>query len=231
MNVVLLANTPDPEKVVALAAKLCYSKATVNDLKEKIEKKDQENFIKHLADVGHESTFEHASFTFGIEGVSRAFSHQLVRHRIASFSQQSQRYCDFENEDFNYIMPREVSASGDGIKTDFMRGMTYSKKVYDELRKQGISPQDARFALPNAAETKIIVTMNVRSLRHFFNLRCCSRSQWEIRKVAFAMYQICKDIAPNLFSGCGPSCVVNGECPEGNRTCGTQDEMKEIYGE
>ena len=225
-NVILIAHTPEAEKVVAMAAKICYAKdVSIKKLQKKINDNDVSAFITKLLESGHESPFEHISFTFGIEGISRACSHQLVRHRMASFSQRSQRYC-FE-DGFNYIEPEDINENENEDKffRDFMR---HSKKVYSKLIDKGVKPEDARMVLPNACETKIIVTMNARELLHFFKLRCCKRAQKEIREVAFMMKNICRKVAPNVFQYAGPNCL-KGYCTEGEKSCmKDNDNIKKI---
>ena len=225
-NVILIAHTPEAEKVVAMAAKICYAKdVSIKKLQKKINDNDVSAFITKLLESGHESPFEHISFTFGIEGISRACSHQLVRHRIASFSQRSQRYC-FE-DGFNYIEPEDINENENEDKffRDFMR---HSKEVYSKLIDKGVKPEDARMVLPNACETKIIVTMNARELLHFFKLRCCKRAQKEIREVAFMMKNICRKVAPNVFQYAGPNCL-KGYCTEGEKSCmKDNDNIKKI---
>ena len=223
-NVILIAHTPEAEKVVAMAAKICYAKnVSIKKLQKKINDNDVSAFITKLLESGHESPFEHISFTFGIEGISRACSHQLVRHRMASFSQRSQRYC-FE-DGFNYIEPEDINENEDKIFRDFMR---HSKEVYSKLIDKGVKPEDARMVLPNACETKIIVTMNARELLHFFKLRCCKRAQKEIREVAFMMKNICRKVAPNIFQYAGPNCL-KGYCTEGENSCmKDNDNIKKI---
>ena len=225
-NVILIAHTPEAEKVVAMAAKICYAKdVSIKKLQKKINDNDVSAFITKLLESGHESPFEHISFTFGIEGISRACSHQLVRHRMASFSQRSQRYC-FE-DGFNYIEPEGINENEneDKIFRDFMR---HSKEVYSKLIDKGVKPEDARMVLPNACETKIIVTMNARELLHFFKLRCCKRAQKEIREVAFMMKNICRKVAPNIFQYAGPNCL-KGYCTEGENSCmKDNDNIKKI---
>ena len=223
-NVILIAHTPEAEKVVAMAAKICYAKnVSIKKLQKKINDDDVSTFITKLLESGHESPFEHVSFTFGIEGISRACSHQLVRHRVASFSQRSQRYC-FE-DGFNYIEPDDMNEEEDKFFRDFMR---YSKEVYSKLVDKGVKPEDARMVLPNACETKIIVTMNARELLHFFKLRCCKRAQKEIREVAFMMKNICRRVAPNIFQYAGPNCL-KGYCTEGENSCmKDNDNIKKI---
>ena len=223
-NVILIAHTPEAEKVVAMAAKICYAKnVSIKKLQKKINDDDVSTFITKLLESGHESPFEHVSFTFGIEGISRACSHQLVRHRMASFSQRSQRYC-FE-DGFNYIEPDDMNDEEDKFFRDFMR---HSKEVYSKLVDKGVKPEDARMVLPNACETKIIVTMNARELLHFFKLRCCKRAQKEIREVAFMMKNICRKVAPNVFQYAGPNCL-KGYCTEGENSCmKDNDNIKKI---
>ena len=223
-NVILIAHTPEAEKVVAMAAKICYAKdVSIKKLQKKINDNDVSAFITKLLESGHESPFEHISFTFGIEGISRACSHQLVRHRMASFSQRSQRYC-FE-DGFNYIEPDDMNDEEDKFFRDFMR---HSKEVYSKLIDKGVKPEDARMVLPNACETKIIVTMNARELLHFFKLRCCKRAQKEIREVAFMMKNICRKVAPNVFQYAGPNCL-KGYCTEGENSCmKDNDNIKKI---
>ena len=223
-NVILIAHTPEAEKVVAMAAKICYAKdVSIKKLQKKINDNDVSAFITKLLESGHESPFEHISFTFGIEGISRACSHQLVRHRMASFSQRSQRYC-FE-DGFNYIEPDDMNDEEDKFFRDFMR---HSKEVYSKLVDKGVKPEDARMVLPNACETKIIVTMNARELLHFFKLRCCKRAQKEIREVAFMMKNICRKVAPNVFQYAGPNCL-KGYCTEGEKSCmKDNDNIKKI---
>ncbi|MBQ4617152.1 MAG: FAD-dependent thymidylate synthase [Clostridia bacterium] len=249
MHVTLIAHTPDPEKAVAAAAKLCYSSSDVQTLMDNLTPEKVESFVELLSSYGHESPIEHVSFTFGIEGISRSCTHQLVRHRIASYSQKSQRYVS--EKGFEYITPPAVAADETALAA-YEATMEQISQAYNtladilekthtaELIAQGKSEQDAaraarkiaiedaRFVLPNACETKIIVTMNARTLMNFFRHRCCNRAQWEIRAVADEMLRLCREAAPALFSHAGPSCV-NGACPEGAMTCGRIKEMRERY--
>jgi len=246
----LIAHTPEPEKIVATAAKLCYSSSDISSLKEGLTEDKTRSFIEMLASIGHESVFEHVSFTFGIEGISRACSHQLVRHRIASYSQKSQRYVN-ENG-FEFITPPEIEELPEA-KAEFDRLMEQIKESYDKIadlltanhtarltaegldektaasKARKLANEDARFVLPNACETKIVVTMNVRSLFNFFEHRCCNRAQWEIRAVAEEMLRLCKEAAPNIFCHAGPSCIVSGKCPEGKMSCGKMKEVQAKY--
>ncbi|HDN05813.1 MAG TPA: FAD-dependent thymidylate synthase, partial [Candidatus Bathyarchaeota archaeon] len=155
----------------------------------------------------------HACFTFSIEGVSRAMTHQLIRHRIASYTQQSQRYVTYNTLE-NYVTPPSIRNNKEAKKL-FDETLAKISEVYQKLLRMNIPKEDARFILPNAAKTNIIVTMNARELRHFFNLRCCMRAQWEIREVAIEMLRQVKKVAPALFENAGPSCVELGYCPEG----------------
>ena len=223
LKVELLRHTPAPEEAIALAAKLCYSKASIDDLKDRISQKDQSSFIEKLMSMGHESVLEHVSFTFGVEGVSRVLLAQLTRHRIASFSVQSQRYVSYENG-FGYIIPESISALGEEAVRKYYKQMETIESWYIDWQKQlgnqgEKSNEDARFVLPNACETRIVMTMNVRELRHFFSLRMCSRAQWEIRRMAAEMFRLCYETAPSLFLDAGPACL-RGRCPEGEKSCG-----------
>lgn len=231
-HVTLLEYTPNPDKIVALAAKLCYSDSDIMGLKEKIDEKEQAKFIEKLTSFSHYSPIEHASFTFGIEGVSRAFLAQITRHRIASFSVKSQRYVG-ASENFNYIIPPTIEALGEDAVKEYTEEMKTIGSWYEKWQEKlggnkESSNEDARFVLPNAAETKMVMTMNARELRHFFSLRCCNRAQWEIREVAWQMLKLCKEVAPALFANAGPSCV-SGRCAEGAKTCGKMAEVKEKY--
>ena len=217
MKVKLLRYTSEPERTVALAAKLCYSPLELADLDAKLDQETIQNFVLKLIDLGHFSALEHASFTFAAEGVSRALTHQLVRHRIASYSQQSQRYVSGHN--FAPIMPLSVQANAHAAQR-FTQLMNNIKNTYDELIALGIDKEDARYVLPNAAGSKLIITMNARSLFNFFELRCCQRAQWEIRRLAEIMLAEAKKTAPVLFSKAGPSCVTRGICREGELSCG-----------
>ncbi len=215
MRVELLEHTPDPEHLVALAAKLCYSNADIDELLQRVTAEQTTAFIHKLLKMGHLSPFEHINFTFGIEGISRAASHQLVRHRIASYSQQSQRYVTYQN--LECVVPPSISSAG--LSSRFSEAMEYLQGLYREFIESGIPAEDARFVLPNACATKIIVTMNARELMHFFRLRCCNRAQWEIRAMAVEMLVCVKAVAVNIFANSGPACV-DGNCPEGEMSCG-----------
>lgn len=249
MKVKLLAHTPQPEKVIAMAAKLCYSPVGVDEIEKNLTDESVEKFLNMLIDMGHESPLEHVTFTFGIEGISRSCSHQIVRHRIASFSQQSQRYVKLNQ--FEYIIPPQIEKIEEAKKL-FIESMKRDQEDYDrlvemlfekhykELLAQGknenqaksqaekIAIEDARYVFPNACETKMVFTINVRSLYNFFEHRCCERAQWEIRELATQMLKQVKEVAPILFKNCGPKCV-KGPCTEGNMTCGKIVSIKEKF--
>ena len=216
MKVTLITHTPEPEKVIASAAKLCYSSSDIETLMNGLTPEKIETFIKKLADLGHQSPLEHCTFTFGIEGVSRALTHQLVRHRIASYSQKSQRYV--KEGQFEYVTPPSIAQNLADV-TVFKDFMEHCQQAYDYFIENGIPAEDARFVLPNACETKLVMTINIRSLLHFFDERCCERAQWEIRQMADIMLNICKEVAPNIFAKAGASCV-RGKCKEGKMCCG-----------
>lgn len=225
IKVKLIQHTPEPERTVALAARLCYSPVGVEQLEERLSEQEVEKFVRKLGSLGHLSTFEHASFTFAIEGVSRVLTHQLVRHRIASYSQQSQRYVAERN--FEYIIPLSVK-NNPKAEQKFVAMMNQIKATYNELCDMGIDKEDARYVLPNATETKIVVTMNARSLLNFFELRCCVRAQWEIRSLAQLMLAEVRKVAPVLFEKAGAACESKGICTEGEMTCGRLEVLKRM---
>lgn len=249
LKVTLITHTPNPLKTVAMAAKLCYSKAGIEKINENMSDEDAKNFMEMLLTFGHLSPLEHASFTFGIEGVSRTLTHQLVRHRLASYSQQSQRYVN--EKQFEYIVPPAIKEDEEAL-AEFSKSMEDIQASYDNIRdiltknhtkkliKEGLDEkearskalklanEDARFVLPGACESKIIVTMNVRELKHFFTLRTCTRAQWEIREMATEMLKLAKKVSPVLFKDAGPSCV-RGKCTEGAMTCGRAKEIREKF--
>jgi len=249
MKVTLIAHTNLPEKLVAASAKLCYSAAEISTVMDGLTEEKTADFVDMLADIGHESPIEHASFTFGIEGVSRSLLAQLTRHRMASYSVQSQRYVMADQ--FEYVFPPEIAAIPEAAE-EYRQAMIEDQAHYDKLtailkekhlknnlasgmpekaaaraaEKQAI--EDARFVLPNACATKIMMTMNARSLHNFFKHRCCNRAQWEIRELAEQMFRLCAQVAPHLFKHAGPPCA-NGACPEGKMSCGKAAEMREHY--
>lgn len=221
MQVELLYHTPDPERAIATAARLCYAPVGAKELMETMPPERVASVLSTIMKGGHFSALEHVSYTFAIDGVSRALTHQLVRHRLASFNQQSQRYVRF-GSDLQVVKPGSVAAS-DEASAVFDGVVEAAKAAYTELLELGIPAEDARYVLPNAAETKIVVTMNVRELLHFFGLRCCNRAQWEIRELAHRMLELVRPTAPYVFLDAGAGCV-RGACPEGKMACGTPYE-------
>lgn len=217
MHVKLVRHTPEPERTVAMSARLCYSPIGAAQLEERISDEQAANLVRRLVSMGHLSTLEHVTFTFAIEGVSRVLTHQLVRHRIASYSQQSQRYV--KEHDFETILPPSIAANAEA-QAKFSALMEEIQSLYNEFTEAGIPAEDARYILPNAAETKIVCTFNARSLLNFFSLRCCTRAQWEIRALANKMLAECKKVAPVIFENAGPTCVSEGVCHEGAMSCG-----------
>lgn len=226
MSVKLLSHTPDAENLIAKAAKLCYSASTIPELIERVNKEDARTFIKKLIGMGHDSPLEHVTFSFGVEYISRVLTHQLVRHRIASYSQQSQRYVKLDNT-FEFIVPKSIEGNRLAYE-EYIRLMEVVHKIYKALLDVDIPPEDARYVLPNATETKIFITMNARTLLHFFNKRCCNRAQWEIRDMAFDMLVEVKKVAPLLFHDAGPNCVA-GQCGEGEMACGKHGQVRHKY--
>lgn len=248
-KVTLLAYTPAPEKTVAMSAKLCYSSSQIESIADGLSEDKVASFVDMLAEIGHESPIEHASFTFGIENVSRSFLAQITRHRIASYSVQSQRYVSENN--FEFVVPPEIEALPEA-KAEFLKAMEEDCRHYEkiteilkekhkqEFLQEGKSEkqaeraaekkaiEDARFVLPNACETKMICTFNARSLLNFFSHRCCNRAQWEIRDVATQMLFLVREVAPHIFAHAGPPCL-RGACPEGKMSCGKAAVVREEF--
>lgn len=211
LSVRLIAHTTDPVRVVAAAAKLCYSASPAADLFDGLDTEAARGFLQKLRSVGHLSPFEHASFTFSIDGLSRVASHQLVRHRIASFSQQSQRYVTMGAP--KVIQPPSVSGSPEAAAI-FAEQTAAAHDAYLRLVESGVPKEDARFILPHGWETSLVLTMNARELHHFFSIRLCRRAQWEIRALAREMLMLVLEAAPELFEPTGPACVAEGTCRE-----------------
>ena len=217
MQVELLYHTPDPERAIATAARLCYAPVGASELMETMPDDKVRSVLRTVISSGHLSTLEHASYTFAVDGVSRALTHQLVRHRLASYNQQSQRYVKFTNG-LACVKPDSVKENPE-VEAVFDQAIEAAVAAYQKLLEAGVPAEDARYLLPNAAESKIVITMNVRELLHFFNLRCCNRAQWEIRDMAHRMLELARPTAPYIFADAGPGCV-RGRCPEGKMTCG-----------
>ncbi len=217
MDVRLLSHTPDPERAIAAAARLCYAPVGAAELLETMTDDAVRKVLKTIITSGHTSALEHASYTFAIDGVSRALTHQLVRHRLASYNQQSQRYVSY-TDDPAFIVPPSVAENPEARQA-FLDACGSAFLAYREQLELGVPAEDARYLLPNAMETKIVVTMNVRELLHFLELRCCKRAQWEIRDLALAMLELAEPTAPYIFLDAGASCR-RGPCREGKMTCG-----------
>ena len=217
LKVELINHTPDPEHAIAAAARLCYAPVGASDLLENMDEKAQKSVLRTIMNSGHLSALEHASFSFAVEGVSRALTHQLVRHRLASFNQQSQRYVSYK-DGIEKITPARIEENEEALEI-FNEALDRTDEAYKKLLELDIPAEDARYILPNAAETKIVITMNIRELLHFFRLRCCNRAQWEIRAMAHEMLKLCRPHAPYIFACAGAPCV-EGPCPEGKMTCG-----------
>ncbi len=237
MRVVLLVHTEGPEALAALAGRRCYSSLDNEELIAAETGREPGELIRKLVGMGHVTVIEHASFTFAVEGVSRSLLAQITRHRLASFSVQSQRYVGetaAKNPDgaFDYVIPPRIAALGNGARDEFARQMRTIQEWYDhwarELGGGRDAYEDARFVLPNAAETKFVFTMNARELLHFFTLRCCERAQWEIRELADRMMRLVKPVAPTIFAKAGPACL-RGPCPEGKLNCGKLKEVRKKY--
>jgi len=224
VKVFLISNTENPEKTCAAAALTSYWYKGASETYEKLSKKEIEGILRKVIGYGHISVIEHASFTFSIEGVSRACTHQLVRHRMASYTQQSQRYVEIEH--FEPVIPSSIQKNKSALHVfgDFLSNVL---DTYKKLIKNNILPEDARFILPNATRTNIVITMNARELLHVFRLRCCNRAQWEIQEMAWKMLKLCKEKAPVIFENAGPLCITEGKCIEGDLAC---DVWKSLEG-
>jgi thymidylate synthase (FAD) len=248
-KVTLITYTPSPDQLIAQAARLCYSSAAIEEIQDSLTPEKTASMVEMLAGMGHDSPTEHASFTFGIERVSRSFLAQITRHRIASYSVKSQRYVNEKN--FKFVIPPAIDTIPQA-RQEFLAAMEDDRKRYEtisELLRQKhkkrllesgmpekeaesaarkLANEDARFVLPNACETQMICTFDARSLNHFFSLRCCNRAQWEIREVATEMLRLAKKAAPELFKKAGPACV-RGACSEGKMTCGKAREVRKFF--
>ncbi len=222
----LVSFTKDPEITCAKCATVSWRRKGMKE----VSLDEARTIIRRVLGYGHESVIEHACFTFFVEGISRSLTHQLVRHRIASYTQQSMRYVDLTKSERYFIRPESISGHEELVEL-FDDVMATCKNAYDTLRKKGIPAEDSRFVLPIATQTKIAVTMNARELRHFFAMRCCLRAQWEIRQLANKMLKICRTVAPSLFVNAGPSCVRLRYCPEGELTCGKLKQVLKSYRE
>lgn len=250
MKVRMISHSDMVESLIATAAKMCYSVKSgseIIDSTAQLSPEEISDYIEMLRNIGHESPLEHLTFTFSIEGISRACSHQLVRHRLASYSQKSQRYV--KEDGFKFVTPHSIARSRSATQK-FCKLMAIIADAYTELRDEltldmlqasypdiaredlldkanpddvkaatRCAQEDSRYVLPNACETQLIMTMNARELLHFFRTRCCNRAQWEIREIADEMLTQCKQVAPDVFANAGAPCV-SGKCPEGKMSCG-----------
>jgi thymidylate synthase (FAD) len=225
MKIKLIKYTPEPEKMVAVAARLCYSPVGGEQLLEDLSAEEVNKLVRFVVKSGHLSTTEHIYFTFAVEGVSRALTHQLVRHRLASYNQQSQRYVKFHGN-YEYVVPPAVK-NNPQIIPKFTALIEQIHNFYEEMLESGVEAEDARYILPNASETKIIVSMNGRELLHFFTVRCCNRAQWEIKELATGMLKNIKQVCPVVFEKAGPNCL-RGPCPEGKFTCGNPPKASDF---
>jgi thymidylate synthase (FAD) len=223
LKIKLLSYNKNSIRTVTAAIRQCYSSDGAAKISRKVTPEKARRLIQQIIGSGHTSTIEHAVFTFAIEGVSRAMTHQLVRHRIASYSQQSQRYVKEGKLDF--IMPPSVSRNLEANRI-FKEAIKTDDEYYQKLLALDIPPEDARFLLPNAAETKIVVTMNARALMNFLQERLCTRAQWEIRILAQEIYKIVYKVAPEIFRYAGPTCETEGICWQGKMYCGKKINKK-----
>ena len=228
MTLLLLRHTPDPDRLVALAARRCYSARAADDIEEHLTGDAIERLLGFLRQRNHLSPFEHADFTFSADGISRALSHQLVRHRIASYSQESQRYVNYMKvPTLPYIVPPSVAKNEEAQKI-FDQAMHHTLEAYRAMVNAGVAPEDARYIFPNAIETKLVFTMNARSLFNFFEQRCCIKAQWEIRQLAFDMLKAVRQVAPQIFKNAGAPCqfATMPYCRENDAQCPQYKSMQ-----
>ncbi|HBP51044.1 MAG: Thymidylate synthase ThyX [Candidatus Shapirobacteria bacterium GW2011_GWE1_38_10] len=225
MKVKLLSYTKDPEQVVVAAIRQCYAAVGAKELKKKIDKETRQRLIKQVLASGHTSTLEHASFTFGIEGISRVSEIQLIRHRVGcSYSIQSGRYV--KRGEAKFAIPVSIQNDKE-ILPKYKKILKEVQGLYNEMTDKGIKAEDARYLQPQSLQTKIVVTMNARALLHFLELRCCKRAQWEIQQLANLMLREVRKVAPIIFEKAGASCVTTGICWEGEKmSCGLYKDIK-----
>lgn len=222
MKVELVDHTDNPDLLAGAAAHSCHSSRGSHEIIDSEDEEKLKRILRKSIERGHTSVIEHAKFTFSIKGISRTCSHQLVRHRIASYSQQSQRHIKPDEE--KYVTPPKIRQDEE-IQKKFERTMSEIWKSYRELAEDEKVPvEDARFVLPNATKTNITVTMNARSLMNFFELRTCTHAQWEIREMANKMLSKIRDKAPVMFEDAGPPCRRRGVCPENDEDCELYDK-------
>ena len=226
----MLAHTPNPARLAAVAARLCYSRLKPSEVYDGLADDKVKKLLNDIRASGHMSPFEHAVFTFGVSGLSRVASHQLVRHRVASFSQQSQRYVSMKES--AVVVPQSIASDPERLRL-YEEAASKATEYYNELVEMGVDKEDARFILPHGGNTNIIFTMNARELMHFFRLRLCRRAQWEIRELALKVLEQVLPVAPEIFVGAGPACMTDGKCPEPvgrgcGKPCGKADTPKRM---
>jgi thymidylate synthase (FAD) len=227
-----MRTTPDPDRLVAIAARRCYSSRSADEIDDSLTDAEVVRLLDFLRQRNHLSPFEHADFSFSVDGISRALSHQLVRHRIASYSQESQRYVNYMKVDhLPFIVPPGI-AKNKKANEIFNKAVTQTLEAYREMLAFDIPPEDARYIFPNAIETKFVFTLNARSLFNFFEQRCCIKAQWEIRALAMAMLKEVRLVAPNIFKNAGAPCqyIKNPYCRENDPKCKMYLAMKERLG-
>ena len=215
LSVMEIAHTDRPLETIYKAARQCYARGSVVDM-EPVSYDKMAGLVRRCISSGHMSVLEHVSFTFAISGVSRALSHQLVRHRIASYSQQSQRFV--KSGEIEYVCPPSLKDETSAEREFFIEGMKTVEHAY-RILLDSVPAEDARFILPNATATNIVMTMNCRELLHFIEERCCPKSQWEIYGLAWKIRDCLDVIFPEVFETAGPKCWRMGYCPEG-KGCG-----------
>ncbi len=213
MKVQLLGYTPNADNLCGAIARTCYSQDDAGELIAK--DVDYTQTLRRVVKSGHTSVIEHAVFTFNISGISRVISHQLVRHRIASVTQTSQRYTT--TSELDTVYPDSIY-DNEEIRNTVRTLEDIIQDIADELRELGLKEEDIRYIYPNSVKTNIVLTMNARSLLNFFALRCCNRAQTEIRELAEVMLDLCQSVAPVIFENAGKPCI-RGECPEGEMSC------------
>ncbi len=222
MKVTLISHTFNADYLAALAAKVCYSNKRVEDID--MDDQTKAKLLKRVIKSGHHSVIEHVVFTYALEGISRVATHQLIRHRLASYSQQSHRYTKIKNDSF--VIPPEIADNKKALKL-YEEAIRNSMELYEKLMDMGIKKEDARFIIPQGVSSNIVLTMNARELLHFFTLRCCVRAQWEIREAAIEMLKLAKKEAPLIFENAGPACV-RGRCPE-EKPCDNIPEIRKFF--
>lgn len=228
LHVELLSYTPDPANLIGLAGRMCYSDAGIEGIKEKINREEQNGFIEKIIKLGSKSILDHINFTFAVEGISKRLSRQLATYKLTSLSQKPEKYIKADNG-FKYIIPESLANKPEKL-TLFTELMQDISDLFVKLVKKGVSEEDACYILPDACETKLILTMSAGELIPFFEVNCCNNAPWEIKSLADLMIQECIKTVPAIFKFTGPGCLF-GPCPEGDETCGDEEEMRRKYHE